>query len=127
MREKILFDDSWLFHEGDINTEYPKDKGPVYVQSKTERKVWGPAAIHYTAVPNDFDTKKIVCTEKWERVTLPHDYVIRHNPCETENNALGYFKYDNAWYRKKFKLSDSDKGKRITLLFEGVATHATVY
>ncbi len=74
-----------------------------------------------------FRHQKIVCTEKWERVTLPHDYVVRHNPCETENNALGYFKYDNAWYRKKFKLSDSDKGKRITLLFEGVATHATVY
>ena len=57
MKEKVLFDDNWRFHEGNINTEYPKDKGPVYVQSKTERKVWGPAAIHYTAVPNDFDTK----------------------------------------------------------------------
>ena len=127
MREKILFDDNWLFHKGDINIEYPKDKGPVYLQSKTERKIWGPAAIHYVAVPDDFDTKKIVCTEKWERVNLPHDYVIRQTPCETENNALGYLKYDNAWYRKKFKLPDSDKGKRITLLFDGVATHTTVY
>lgn len=127
MREKILFDDEWIFHKGDIETEFPRDKGPVYSQSKTERKIWGPASRHYTAIPDDYDTSKEVCTEKWEKVSLPHDYVIKQRPSELENNALGYFKYENAWYRKKFKLSEADVNKRITLLFEGVATHATVY
>ena len=45
MREKILFDDNWKFHYGDINTNFPKTKGPVYTQAKTERMKWGPAHI----------------------------------------------------------------------------------
>jgi beta-galactosidase len=60
-------------------------------------------------------------------VSLPHDYVIRHVPEKQNNEALGYFPYHNAWYRKNFKLSAEDQNKRLTLLFEGVATQATVW
>lgn len=127
MREKILFDDNWLFHRGDINIDFPKDKGPVYTQSKTERKLWGPASRYYKGKVNDFEKNKELCTDKWESVTLPHDYVITQTPSENENNTLGYMKYENAWYRKVFFLSEQDIHKRLTLLFEGVATHATIY
>ena len=127
MREKILFDDEWIFHRGDINIKYPSDKGPVYTQSKTERKIWGPASRHYNAVPDDFSHDHEIRTDQWEPVTLPHDYVITQRPERFENNTLGFFKYENAWYRKSFRLSDEDKGKRITLLFDGVATHSSVY
>ena len=127
MREKILFDDNWLFHRGDIDIKYPTSKGPVYTSAKTERKLWGPASRHYFAVPDDFSLEHEIRTDSWENVTLPHDYVILQTPDKNENNALGYFKYENAWYRKNFTLSDEDKNKRITLLFDGVATHATVY
>ncbi|MCI5970223.1 MAG: DUF4982 domain-containing protein [Oscillospiraceae bacterium] len=127
MREKILFNENWLFHEGDIKIECPAFKGPVYMQSKTEHKIWGPASRNYNAVFDDFDTSNQICTERWEKVTLPHDYVIFQKPKEKNNNALGFFEYNNAWYRKKFMLSNEDKNKRITLLFEGIATHATVY
>ena len=41
MREKIQFDDKWIFHRGDINIDFQKDKCHVYIQSKTEKKVWG--------------------------------------------------------------------------------------
>lgn len=126
MREKILFDAGWVFHEGDFEKILPKDKGPIYTQSKTEHMLWGPAARTCSAVPDHY-SRYNVTTDKWENVTLPHDYIIRQTPCKDENNALGYFKYTNAWYRKKFKLSEEDKAKRLTLLFEGVATHATVY
>lgn len=127
MREKILFNENWLFHEGDIKEEIPAFKGPIYAQSKTEHKIYGPASRFYPAVFNDYNTSKLVCTERWEKVTLPHDYVIFQTPCEKNNNALGFFEYNNAWYRKKFFLSEADKEKRITLLFEGVASHATVW
>lgn len=127
MREKILFDDNWLFHKGDIEIEFPADKGPVYSSSKTERKIWGPASRHYRETDDRYSTNSEVCTHRWEPVTLPHDYVIAQRPSEENNNALGFFKYENAWYRKTFKLDECDKEKRITLLFEGVATHATVY
>ncbi len=125
MREKILFDDDWLFHKGDIDIKFPLDKGPVYAQSKTERMMWGPASRCYKAVPDNYGYS--LNTDLWEHVTIPHDYVIYQKPSKDENNALGFFKYENAWYRKTFKLSPEDKNKRITLIFDGVATHATVY
>ena len=127
MREKILFDENWLFHRGNIEIEFPADKGPVYSSSKTERKIWGPASRHYRGMYDCYSTAEEICTHKWEPVTLPHDYVILQKPTADNNNALGFFKYENAWYRKIFKLDECDKDKRITLLFEGVATHATVY
>ncbi len=127
MREKILFDDNWLFHKGDINIDFPTDKAPTYVQSKTERKHWGPASRYYDCGSEVFKRVGLICTDKWENVNLPHDYIILQEPNKDENKALGFFKYENAWYRKKFTLNEEDLEKRITFLFEGVATHATVY
>ena len=54
MREKILFDKDWLFHDGDIITPVHKDKGPVYKQAKTERKLSGPASFLYRAKADSF-------------------------------------------------------------------------
>ena len=127
MREKIKFDKNWMFHKGDINTSLPSDKGPIYIGSKTERMHWGPASRFYNSTPDDYSEKYEVTADRWEYVDLPHDYIIKEVPAETENNALGFFKYDNAWYRKKFTLSEEDKDKHLTLLFEGIATHSTVY
>ena len=127
MREKILFDENWMFHDGDIITPPHKDKGPVYKQAKTERKLSGPASVLYKGGMDSFVLENIQCTDKWELINLPHDYIITQEPSRDNNNCLGYFDYHSAWYRKKFTLSDTDKAKRITLLFDGVATHATVY
>lgn len=127
MREKILFDENWMFHDGDIETPVHKDKGPIYKQAKTERKLCGPASVLYKCGVDSFIPENIQCTDKWESVNLPHDYIITQTPNKENNNCLGYFDYHNAWYRKKFTLTEEDKSKRITLLFDGVATHATVY
>ena len=129
MREKILFDDGWMFHRGDIETKLPADKGPLYCQSKTECMLWGPASRHYKACPDDFNTEHDheIQTDLWEWVTLPHDYIISQTPSKQENNTLGFFHYENAWYRKKFSLPKTDEGKRITLLFEGIAVHSCIY
>lgn len=127
MREKILFDDNWLFHEGDIENVNPKEKMYVYYQAKTERKVSGPASRFYKETLEDALGCAEMRFDRWDKVNLPHDYMITKYPSEDETGTTGYVKYDNAWYRKKFFLSEEDKDKRITLLFEGVATHATVY
>lgn len=127
MREKILFDQNWLFHYGDITENEHKTKGPAYKQAKTERKLSGPASVSYKAMADPFSSEFIQCTDKWEQVTLPHDYIIRQTPSPDNNNAWGYFEYKNAWYRKTFRLSEEDKSKRITLLFDGIAVHATIY
>ena len=127
MREKLLFDDNWIFHEGDLDDRIPVDKGPIYMQSKTETMLWGPASINYIGAHDNYRTDREVSRDAWYPVTLPHDYIIAQRPSQNENNTLGFFKYDNAWYRKEFYLDEADKDKRLTLMFDGVATWATVY
>ena len=126
MREKILFDKGWKFHRGDLCMRNTVMKGPDYMGSKTERMLIGAAAYDYKDESDSYDPSKM-SGDLWENVSLPHDYVIEQTPSPEYPQALGYLKYENAWYRKHFTLDKEDADKRITLYFEGVATNATVY
>ena len=127
MPEKMLFNDDWRFHRGEIETEMPPYKGAAYMQAKTEEMLTGPAAYAYNDRVNDYRISALYTSEKWETVSLPHDYVILQEPNEKYNCGLGYFKYENAWYRKHFKLEEDDRDKRLAIYFEGVATHCEVF
>lgn len=127
MREKILFDQDWNFHKGDVEVLLPPAKGPAYKQAKTESKKQGPAAIYYNDAPDDFRNDVEYNSDKWRKVELPHDYIVTGEMSNDNNPALGHFTYENAWYRKHFSLEDCDRDKRITLYFEGVATRCSVY
>jgi len=127
MRQTILFDEGWLFHKGDIERKRPPLKGPIYSSAKTERERWGAAAVAYNDSSDDYRPGVEFCCDKWEKVDLPHDYVITGTFCEEENNTLGYLNYGNAWYRKHFKLEESDRDKRLVLVFDAVATESTIY
>ena len=126
MREKILFNDGWKFHCGDLPARNTVMKGPDYMGAKTERMMIGPASCYYSDNSDSFELGN-TSPDLWLDVNLPHDYIIEQTPSKENPQALGYFKYENAWYRKHFSLDESDKNKRITLYFEGVATNATVY
>ena len=128
MRTEILLNENWKFHKGDIEVIPPFYKGPVYSQSKTERKKVGPAALNYSDNPDQFwNPTGLLNHEKWSNVNLPHDYIIEGDFDENENNALGYLHYDNAWYRKHFTLPQNSEGKRVTIRFDGIAGKSTVY
>lgn len=119
MREKISINADWSFHRGDIIKDFPRRKLAAYDSAKTERALFTPAAQNYNI--------GAYTDEIWTKVDLPHDYVIDQIPDKKYNEALGFFKYENAWYVKKIHLEESDKNKRLSILFEGVATHATVW
>ena len=127
MREKILFDEGWIFHEGDVDKSIPIDKGPMYKQAKTETMLWGPAAINYIGCPDNYSNAREVSRDAWERVTLPHDYIIRQTPSKQENNTLGFFKYENAWYRKEFYLDEADAERRLRLVGGLVGNDRTLH
>ncbi|MBE6750760.1 MAG: glycoside hydrolase family 2 protein [Ruminococcaceae bacterium] len=127
MRNEILLNNNWLFHRGDIEAHRPVTKAPVYSQSKTERKLAGPAAYNYLDNPDPGGAVGELKSEGWVEVTIPHDYVVQQDLQENENNALGYLKYENAWYRKHFTLPEGSVNKRITLRFDGIAGKSTVY
>ena len=127
MRTQIPLNGGWLFHKGDIKVPRPADKGPTYSQSKTVRKLIGPAAYSYYDRPDSYESGVDVRSEGWKHVNLPHDFIIDQDNDPAQNNAHGFFKYDNAWYRKHFKLDEEAHGKRILLMFEGIAGNSTIY
>lgn len=120
IREKINFNGGWRFKLGDEHLAPPPLKGVIYLGAKTERELRGYASKNYG---NNLEME----FEDWEYVNLPHDFIIKQEPKKEYNNTLGYFDYQNGWYRKNFKVENSDKDKRLVIYFEGVATHATVY
>lgn len=136
MRERLLLDTDWRFHEGEIEVESTCRKGPLYAQAKTERYRRGPAAVAYLDHQDDYGSprnmpympeKREITHEKWERVTVPHDYVIGKTPHEEGNNALGFLDQEPAWYRKHLTFSSEDEGKRLVLYFEGVTDRCEVF
>lgn len=131
MRKEILLNDDWLFHKGDIKFERGIDKGPMYSQSKTERKQIGPASYFYLDTPDPYSGfatgNSILSYEHWERVQLPHDFIVDQDLDRYQNNCHGYVKYDNAWYRKHFTLPEGSENKRVLLRFDGIATLSTIY
>ena len=128
MREIISLNGRWNFFKGDIKVSRPVDKGATLIQCKNERKHIGPASYYYFDKPDCYYAEREMHNEGWRFVTVPHDYILNQDNDETKNNAHGYFKYENAWYRKEFSL-DKEKyeGKRIFLQFDGVATHCEVF
>ncbi|MBR3841783.1 MAG: DUF4982 domain-containing protein [Christensenellaceae bacterium] len=118
MREKFLMNRDWLFYLGE--PKYPDRKytsaDQTYRGSRSQN-ARGPARRDF----NDYD---------WRKVQLPHDFVFergqtRENPCVRHNDMPA--DRGSAWYRKYFKLEEADKGKRIRLIFDGVATRCEVY
>lgn len=127
MRQKLSFNESWYFHRGDIPTKTPDYKAYMYMSSKTERKQIGPASRHYKLTIDDWVGKSEYNGEVWEKVNLPHDFVITQKPTAQCNGSFGFLPKDNGWYIKSFVLEQEDREKRLTLFFEGVATECEIY
>jgi len=128
MKRTESFHDGWLFHKGDIPQAPPLTKAAAYLEAKTEQKRCGPAAKDYAdGAVDSWENTGLLSHDVWEKVTVPHDYVISGTPDASLNGAWGYLPYPNAWYRKHFTLPAEDAGRRICICFEAVAIHCTVY
>ncbi len=65
----------------------------------------------------------------WETLNVPHDWSIErgyHKEGETASST-GFVVGGIGWYRKSFSLSASDKGKHISILFDGVYNNSSVW
>lgn len=97
----MLFNDNWLFHYGDI---------------KDGEKI-------------DFDDTS------WRKLDLPHDWTIEDIPgtgspfdsTVVNGVASGFTKGGTGWYRKHFKINNSEKGRRYYIQFDGVYMNADVW
>jgi len=67
--------------------------------------------------------------EKWQRLNLPHDWSIEHPVDENHPSGRGggYVMTGIGWYRKHFKYSEEMKGKKVSLMFDGIYMDSSVY
>lgn len=63
----------------------------------------------------------------WEKVNLPHDFMIENDFTTQANGEIGHLKGGHAWYRKNFIVPQSLQNKKITITFNGVMSETTIY
>jgi beta-galactosidase len=112
-RATLLMDAGWKFHLGDIPSPVPNTHIAAYMANK--------AGWFRGAAKGNFDDSD------WRSVDLPHDWSVegefdRHNHIDA-----GFLPRGICWYRRHFRLEESDRGKYLALQFDGIATHVTVY
>ena len=112
-RIRLSLDPDWRFYLGDAVRSQGKNHGNVYDFTKAGG-VGGPAKTDY----ND---------NNWEVVNLPHDWAVYQDFSREAMTNQGYKARGIGWYRKLFKLEETDKGKQILLEFDGIATDAIIY
>jgi beta-galactosidase len=112
-RQRIDMDFGWRFHLGDV---------PGFTENLINAGVnEGPARADYR-------------DGAWQQVQLPHDWVVQlpFDPNADSGHGYkpigpGYPQTSVGWYRRSFVLSSADKGKRLSLEFDGVYRKCEVF
>ena len=113
VRERLLLDRGWLFHEGDIPMPVITGHQPSYDNAKA-------GSSHGAASPAFDDSS-------WRQVDLPHDWAVEQPFDSKANLSQGYRARGMGWYRKYFRLDPTDHGKHLELQLDGVSTHCTIW
>lgn len=58
---------------------------------------------------------------------MPHDWSVRGQLSPTLASCTGYLPGGTGWYKKKLKIADELKGKKLYVYFEGVYNRSEVY
>jgi beta-galactosidase len=129
-RTKENFDFSWQFHKGDIAMRRAVKAGgyggltDVNVKVETNKE----AIIAYT----DVDKAATFKPDDWKEVNLPHDWCVEGTFVNDKSigsspAVSGYLPGGIGFYRKEFDIPQTDKGKKITIEFDGIFRNSTVW
>src|SRR5438067_761453 len=112
-RQVLSLDSGWKFHLGDIDPPSASTHIAAYMANKAG---WARGA----AKPSFDDSD-------WREVDLPHDWSVEGKFDPANHVDAGFPSRGIAWYRRHFRLEESDRGKYLAIQFDGIATHCTVY
>jgi beta-galactosidase len=123
LRERLLLDFDWRFHFGH-GSDPAKDFGFSNGRSREFQKTGNFLPVAALA----FDDSE------WKRLDLPHDWVIglpfKNDPALSSKGfypiGRSYPENSVGWYRRIFEIPQADKGKRISVEFDGVYREALV-
>lgn len=110
---KFSLDRDWKFFNGDIPLPETNSHTVSYMASKAGGAIG--------AASPDFNM------DAWEDVNLPHDWAVYNEFEEKWGPANGYKKRGKGWYKKQFRLDESDRDKQILIEFGGIASHSVIY
>jgi beta-galactosidase len=129
-RTKENFDFSWQFHKGDIPMKLVVKAGGQGGLTDINVKIIskGDTTIDYTNV----ESAKILFPRDWKEVNLPHDWAVESafvhdNSLGNQPAVSGYLPTGIGFYRKEFEIPESDKGRKISLEFDGIFRNSTVW
>ena len=128
-RAKENFDFNWQFHKGDIAMKLVVRVGqggitdinvPIIQKKDT--------VIDYT----NFRSSSSMLPSDWKTVNLLHDWCIEgifvhDDDLGSQPSASGYLPVGVGFYRKEFEIPESDKGKKISIEFDGIFRNSTVW
>jgi beta-galactosidase len=128
-RSKENFDFNWQFHKGNIAMKLVPRVGQggitdinVPVISKKD------TVIDYT----NFRSSSSLFPPDWKAVDLPHDWCVEgtfvhDNDLGSQPASSGYLPVGIGFYRKEFEIPEADKGKKISIEFDGIFRNSTVW
>jgi len=122
-RERLLLDFGWRFHFGHA-VDASKDFGFGGGRSRAFQKTGNFLPVAALA----FDDSD------WKTLNLPHDWAIslpfKNDPALSSKGfypiGRSYPENSVGWYRRIFEIPKTDKGKRISIEFDGVYREALV-
>ncbi|NWJ51184.1 MAG: glycoside hydrolase family 2 protein [Bacteroidetes bacterium] len=129
-RASTCFDFNWQFHKGDIAIKRAIKAGKYGGLTDANVKIvtGEEAVIAYT------DANKAAAFKPgdWQEVNLPHDWCVEgtfvnDNTIGCSPAANGYLPGGVGFYRKEFEIPETDKGKKITIEFDGIFRNSTVW
>lgn len=65
--------------------------------------------------------------DDWQDVALPHDYCISRTFDERVTGCTGHLANPPAHYRKAFRVPKTWKGRRVSVIFDGIYSRSTTY
>ena len=116
--ETYDFNPGWMFMQSDRQLT-PKEY-------KEHKSVWAGAKAATSDAVWPFTSLKFDESD-FRPVNLPHDWSVEDGFYPDENGEQGYRKRGWGYYRKRFFVPASWKGKHVELQFGGIATHSTIW
>jgi beta-galactosidase len=128
-RAKENFDFDWQFHKGDIAIKkIVKSGGQGGITDVNEKVITNDTTINY----KDANSYKVFYPADWKQVNLPHDWAVEGNFVHddlmgNQPGVSGYLPTGIGFYRKEFEIPEADKGKKISIEFDGIFRNSTVW
>ncbi|MDM7925073.1 MAG: beta-galactosidase GalA [bacterium] len=122
-RERLKMDAGWRFAFG-----HPFDAAKDFKHATSYFSFFAKAGFGDGPAARNFDDRP------WRMIDLPHDWAVELPFDERAGYSHGYKALGRnfpetsvGWYRRSFRIPESDLGRRISVEFDGVHRNATVF